>query len=412
MSEPITWTDETRRLRDLKPQEDNPREIKRDQAERLVKSWHKFGQPDVISINPDNTILNGHQRYHVWGAAYGMDFEVAVRVASRQFTRREWQEYTVVSHEGAVGGWNWEGLAEWEGVGVEDLVGWGFDEATLLGAGFEFDEGNDEPPPLAQMDKADELQEKWQVKVGDLWEIGRHRLVCGDCTDGAVVSRVMGGQRAQLVVTDPPYNCASDGRNYAANAMKAYTDLRDAEWDKDFDPQPMLATLLSSVMAESATVYIFTSHFLFGELIAWAGEWADFHSRCIWVKQNPTPSLSKRHWTWGDELIVYAVRGKHTFNFPHEGHALNWWSVTRRTHEHEHPTEKPAGIIEIPMRHSSNAGDLVFDGFLGSGTTLAVCEQLNRRGRGIEIEPKYCAVTLERLAGMGLEPVRIESNDQ
>lgn len=131
----ITWTNETRRLRELKPQADNPREIKKDQAERLVKSWHKFGQPDVISINPDNTILNGHQRFYVWGAAYGLDFEVAVRVASRQFTRLEWQEYTVVSHEGAVGGWDWEGLANWEGVGVAELVEWGFESWQLGGAG-------------------------------------------------------------------------------------------------------------------------------------------------------------------------------------------------------------------------------------------------------------------------------------
>lgn len=206
----ITWTNETRRLRELKPQADNPREIKKDQAERLVESWHKFGQPDVISINPDNTILNGHQRFYVWGAAYGLDFEVAVRVASRQFTRAEWQEYTVVSHEGAVGGWDWEGLANWEGVGVAELVDWGFDEATLLGAGFEFDT-DDEPPPLAQMDKADELQEKWGVRTGDLWEIGRHRLICGDCTDADVVAQVMGGERAGAIVTDPPYGINREG---------------------------------------------------------------------------------------------------------------------------------------------------------------------------------------------------------
>lgn len=139
----ITWTNETRRLRDLKPQADNPREIKKGQAARLVKSWHKFGQPDVISINPDNTILNGHQRFYVWGAAYGLDFEVAVRVASRQFTRAEWQEYTVVSHEGAVGGWDWEGLANWEGVGVAELAEWGFQAWQLGGAS-----GGDDPNEL------------------------------------------------------------------------------------------------------------------------------------------------------------------------------------------------------------------------------------------------------------------------
>lgn len=135
MTDQITWTDSTRKLRDLKPQEDNPREITRAHAERLVRSLHKFGQSTPLEINPDDTILNGHQRYHVWGASEGLDFEVDVRVSSYQFTREEWQEYTVTHHEGAVGGWDWESLANWEGAGVEDLVDWGFNRDRLLGGG-------------------------------------------------------------------------------------------------------------------------------------------------------------------------------------------------------------------------------------------------------------------------------------
>lgn len=143
----ITWSDSTRKLRDLIPQEDNPREIERDQAERLVKSWHKFGQPDVISIGPDNRIYNGHQRYRVWGAAYGMDCEVAVRVSSRELTRAEWQELTVLMHEGTVGRWDWDALANWEDVDTDDLTEWVFDIDTLLGAWFDVDEGDTIPDP-------------------------------------------------------------------------------------------------------------------------------------------------------------------------------------------------------------------------------------------------------------------------
>jgi len=128
----LTWTDGTRRLADLIPQKDNPRQIRKEQAERLVKSWHKFNQPDVISIGPDNKIYNGHQRYWVWQAAYSNGFEVAVRVSSRPLTHREWQEFTVLMHEGAVGEWDFDGLANWKDVDLSDLIEWGFSEAALL----------------------------------------------------------------------------------------------------------------------------------------------------------------------------------------------------------------------------------------------------------------------------------------
>lgn len=131
----INWANDTRKLSQLKPQRDNPRQIVKAQAKRLVESWHKFNQPDVISIGPDDTIYNGHQRYYVWLVAYGKDFEVAVRVASRPLTRREWQEFTVLMHEGATGEWDFDALADWDGVDLDDLVGWGFSLDNLFGSG-------------------------------------------------------------------------------------------------------------------------------------------------------------------------------------------------------------------------------------------------------------------------------------
>lgn len=137
MAGDITWTNERRKLSDLRPQEDNPRQIKKAQAKRLVKSFDEFSQVGLIAINPDGTILNGHQRYYVLQAAYPDNgYEVDVRVASRSLSRREWQKLTVYLHEGATGEWNFDGLAEWDGVGVADLVEWGFDEGALIGTIF------------------------------------------------------------------------------------------------------------------------------------------------------------------------------------------------------------------------------------------------------------------------------------
>lgn len=130
----ITWRNETRRLDDLRPRKDNPRQIKRKQAEKLLESWDKFDQVHQITINPSGIILDGHQRYHVLLAAYedpGM--EVDVRVASRELTRKEWQELVVVLHESSVGEWDWDALANWDGIDLEDLSGWGFEGWKLKG---------------------------------------------------------------------------------------------------------------------------------------------------------------------------------------------------------------------------------------------------------------------------------------
>jgi DNA modification methylase len=137
--------------------------------------------------------------------------------------------------------------------------------------------------------------------------------------------------------------------------------------------------------------------------------WAAHHEWCAWHKTNPMPSLSKRHWTWDGELIPYATRGKHTFNFPAKGHAPSIWDIPK-SKETSHPTEKPVAVPEMAIRYSSKSRDVVLDPFLGSGTTLIACERLNRKCRAVEIAPKYVAVTLQRWHDMtGEEPVLVEA---
>lgn len=129
MSEPIAWTDGTRRLGDLKPWPRNPREILREKADRLIHSLSRFGQPDVIAIGPDNEVYNGHQRLAVWMREHGPDYEVAVRMSSRPLTEDERGELSVLLHEAAIGRWNMDTLAnEFK---LADLLEWGFKEHQL-----------------------------------------------------------------------------------------------------------------------------------------------------------------------------------------------------------------------------------------------------------------------------------------
>jgi len=135
MIKPITWTNEKRTLRSLAPWEKNPRYIKDEQAERLLESFNEFGQVLPICIDAAGNILDGHQRRSVIGAAddYGLDFEVDVRVASRELSERERQKLVVYLHQGATGGWDFEALAD--SFDFDDLVLWGFDSDFLLGSG-------------------------------------------------------------------------------------------------------------------------------------------------------------------------------------------------------------------------------------------------------------------------------------
>jgi len=133
VSEPITWTNERRKLRDLVPWDHNPREINKREAERLGESLAEFGQIQTIAIGPGNEVYDGHQRKLVWSVlpSFGPDYEVDVRVASRALTERERQKLVVYLHKGATGDWDWDELAN--SFEMSDLLEWGFEEGELVG---------------------------------------------------------------------------------------------------------------------------------------------------------------------------------------------------------------------------------------------------------------------------------------
>jgi len=379
---------------DLKPYANNAKIHTAEQVEQIKKSIEEFGFNDPVAVWHDNEVIEGHGRLM---AVMDMDDITEVPIIRLDnLSDEERKAYMLVHNKLTMNTDFDDDLLDIELGDILniDMTDFGFELAL-----------DDEPKEVVEDEAPEEVETR--CKLGDLWQLGNHRLICGDSTDANVIDRLMDGVKAECVFTDPPYNIASDSKNFAADVSKAMKNLSESEWDKNFDIREVLDNILVSI-AENATVYVCTSHFLASDIWAWMKEWADHYSYCVWSKPNPMPSLSKRHWTWNTELICYATRGKHTFNFPKEGHALSTWTINKKNGDTGHPTEKPVEVPAMAISHSSKENDVVLDLFGGSGSTLIACEQLNRKCYMAELDPKYCDVIIQRWENFtGEEAIKI-----
>jgi DNA modification methylase len=354
----------------------------------------EFGFKVPIVARSDGSVVDGHLRLR---AARHLGMETVPVVLADEWTEAQVKAFRIAVNKSAE-------LAEWDtsllALEIEDLKELDFDlELTgfelpeldeILGGGADGGrEGQTDP------DAVPETQEEPVSRMGDVWLLGRHRLMCGDSTDAGSVALLMAGEKADMVFTDPPYNVAGESKNFAASASEAHGKLSESEWDKGFDIHPALERI-EDVLAKDATVYVCTSHFLAPDIWEWMKGWADFNCYCVWNKPNPMPSLAKRHWTWNTELVCYATRGRHVFNFPEEGHALSTWTINKQNGDSGHPTEKPVAVPEHAILHSSAEGQLVLDLFGGSGSTLIACEKTGRVCRMMELSPRYVDVIVRR----------------
>lgn len=374
----------------LTPYENNTRKHTPEDIEQIKESIIADGFNDPIGVwGENNLIVEGHGR-QIAALEMGLDKVPCIRLDHMTETQR--RDYAIRHNRTAeLSGWDFskleEEIAALEIEGV-DLSGLEFDLDSIGGAATD-------TSTVTEDDFDPDANVETRVKLGDIWQLGRHRLMCGDSTDAETVELLMDGAKADMVFTDPPYNIASDSKNFASDVSKAMKDLSESEWDKNFDINAVLENMYT-VLADDVTVYICTSHFLASDIWGWMKEWAEHYSYCVWSKPNPMPSLAKRHWTWNTELVCYATRGKHTFNFPKEGHALSTWTINKKNGKTGHPTEKPVEVPAMGISHSSKEGDIVLDLFGGSGSTLIACEQLNRNCYMMELDPHYCDVIIKR----------------
>jgi DNA modification methylase len=389
MSE-ITWTLRTFDLDQLTDYYKNPRSLSKDQFAQLKTSLDKFGMIDKPIINADaaHTVIGGHQRLHVLRAEHVKAVECWY--PSRELDGREVEELNIRLNK-ATGAWDFDVLAnEWE---VGDLIEWGFTEKELQLGGFDMDQPEGEDPG-AQVDKAGELQEKWNTSLGQLWKLGNHYLICGDSTDRAVVEKVMQSDKAEMVWTDPPYGVAVGDKNKYLNSIARSNRVEENLENDTLDEAGLTAMLCESF---DNAIAFWPLHVLFGQVLKDRGIW---RQTIQWVKNNSTFSPMGVCYHWQSEPIFFGW-------LPNAGH--RWyggrkqttvWEIDRPTKSPEHPTMKPVELVERAIQNHSQQGEVVLDMFCGSGTTIIACERLGRKGRACEISPSYCAVTIDRWATM------------
>jgi DNA modification methylase len=263
------------------------------------------------------------------------------------------------------------------------------------------------PDLPAHLDMADELQEKWQVRFGDLWEIGKHRLLCGDCTKIDNINDLFRGDKCNAMITDPPYGVNYAGKNdFLNNYDKGNCVQGDIENDAIENYRQFFADFIKiAPFAEYNVFYIFMSgkelHNLRLAIEDCKCVWGDY---LIWVKNNHV--LGRKDYNSKHEFIVYGWRGRHKFYGGFQTTILNF---DRPMQSKTHPTTKPVKLLSKIIQDGTLQNFIIYDPFLGSGSTIVAAEQTNRICYGLEIEPKYCSVVLERMTEMGIEPQKISN---
>ena len=308
-----------------------------------------------------------------------------------------------------LGAWNDADLAAiLQEINLEG-VGFNQDDLDEILKGLNPPEPQEDPGP--QLDKAAELQEQWGTALGQIWEIpsvnapGKsHRLICGDATDCEAVRRLMGQSRAAMTFTDPPYNV--DYGNHGGAPRKG-TRRTVANDNLGTGFQPLLEKACRNILeVTDGAIYICMSsselHTLQEAFVSAGGHWSTF---IIWAKSTFTVGRSDYQRQY--EPILYGWREGSKHHWCGDRDQGDLWHVEKSTSNPLHPTMKPLPLMERAIQNSSEPGDKVLDLFLGSGSTLIACERTGRACYSMELEPKYVAVTLERMAGMGLEPRRV-----
>jgi DNA modification methylase len=379
----------------------NPR--RNDHAvEAVAAAIKRFGFRVPVLAKSDGSLIDGHLRIKA-AKRLGMtevpvvlcddlsEAEIkALRISiNRMAELAEWDEELLMAEL--------EGLAA-EGITMDD-VGFDLDALEALGASVE-PEGNPESDAEPQIDKAEELRAKWGVEPGQLWELGDHRLLCGDSTKKEDVERVMGGDKPLLMVTDPPYGVEydADWRNDAAQAGCA-------KFGRGAPGAKAVGIVYNDDKADWQDAYV---HFQGDVAYVWhaalhAGTVAEGLSQCgflvrsqiIWSKSMHI--ISRGHYHWKHEPCWYAVRKGKTASWAGDRSQCTLWQIDRaRASETGHSTQKPVECMARPIRNHDS--EFVYEPFSGSGTTIIACEHLGRKCRAIEISPGYVAVALQRWA--------------
>jgi DNA modification methylase len=376
-------------IKTVKPNPSNPRHIKDHKFTQLVKSIRHF--PEMLQLRPivvdaDNIVLGGNMRLKACIEA-GLK-EVPIIVAS-ELTDEQQKEFIIKDNVG-FGEWDWEQLAnEWE---IEQLSDWGLDlPIEMEDTEIEAVEDNYQAPDTIETD----------IVIGDLFEIGEHRLLCGDSTDSDAVAKLMNGNKADMVFTDPPYGMSFKGTTFGKEGLE---NDGDNEWENVLQGafQNMILFTQNSVFALCFSPSRLDRFFKCTEGINF--------KRILTIYKPNRMGFPWQSWILTSEIIALFENGKPEYlkeNYKHDVYTFDY--SERPDKEVNHPTVKPLSIVADVI--SKTKGQSVLDLFLGSGTTMVASHQLKRKCYGMELDPKYCQVIVDRM--IKLDPdLKITRNGQ
>lgn len=403
-------------VRDLTKLDINPRRISDEKKKKLLESLEKFDLAEIPAVNKNMEIIGGNQRVQALLELGRGEEMIDVRVPSRNLTAKEVKEYAIISNTHA-GDFDFEVLdAEFSDIDIENI---GFD----IDGWSEWQEKSDDRIVSELEEDEYEIPEelKTSIKEGDLIEIGRHKLYCGDSTNTKHIKELMGGEMADMVMTDPPYNVDYEG----SNGLKISNDnMGDSEFfnfllgfHKGFYEVTKPGGAWYVWHADSGSLNFRRSYIESGLLL----------KQClIWVKNSFVMGRQDYHWQHEPCLYGWKPGAAHQFtqnrthstiiddqididklkkeelkkmlsNILVDGQATTVIRHDKPSRNLEHPTMKPITLLAPLIRNSSKKGDIVCDPFLGSGSTMVACHKIDRTCYGMELDPQYCHVVVDRM---------------
>ena len=375
-------------IKDLIPYARNARTHSDEQVAQIAASIKEFGFLSPIIISKDNTILCGHGRFY---AAQKLGLEKVPCIKEEYLTETQKRAYILADNKLSLNaGWDNEMLA----IELSELQNENFDLGLT---GFDVSELED----LIGKDSSDVEDDDYDLDValekaafvqrGDVWNVGRHKLMCGDATSEEDVNTLMGDKKANLIVTDPPYNVAFE----SSDGLSIKNDKMENTKFYEF----LLAAFknMADHLEKGGAAYVFhadTEGLNFRKAFIDAG----FHLSgcCIWVKNSLV--LGRSDYQWQHEPVLYGFlqNGKHYWSAKAGRSQTTIWNFDKPKKNKNHPTSKPLDLLAYPINNSSQENAIIIDTFGGSGSTLMTCEKTNRICYMMELDEKYASVILRR----------------
>lgn len=366
-----------RRLADIVPYAANAKKHDKRQINNVAESIKQYGFVQPIVIDRDGVIVIGHCRAM---AAKKLGMEEVPCVCVDDLTPEQVNALRLVDNKSNESDWDFDLLAD-------ELPG-------LDLSAFDFDWGlPEDTTDEVTEDEAPEVDEESEpiTKLGDIWQLGRHRLMCGDSTSVECVQKLMGGAQADLLLTDPPY-----GVDYTGKTKDALKIENDAKSDDEFIAFLQAAfEAANSVMKPGAVFYIWHAilkTYAFESACQMTG-W-EVRKVLIWVKNAMV--MGRQDYQWKHEPCLYGWKAGAGHLWASDRKQTTVLEFDRPTANKEHPTMKPVALFDYQIKNNTKGGDIVLDLFAGSGTTVAACEQNGRNAYVMEFDPKYCDVIVKR----------------